>query len=108
MSPCTRMLIARTGLQMRSRLTIAAGQRRSQADRGILGKFCERLGQAAPAGRDKQHRISFDGGALRWEQHSEFTTYTFELPSKESRPFHPAASAVATVMAGIPQPGPVL
>jgi len=83
-------------------------QERSQADRVNLSKFCERLGQAAPAGRDKQHRISFDGGALRWEQHSEFTTYTFELPSKASRPFHPSASALATVLAAIPQPGPVL
>ena len=44
---------------------------------------------------------------LRWEQHSEFTTYTWEL-SADCTPFHPPAVAVAAPMAELPQPGPVL
>jgi uncharacterized membrane-anchored protein len=46
---------------------------------------------------------------LRWEQHSEFTTYTWEMPSDPTAtPFHPEASAIATPMRLVPQPGPVL
>jgi uncharacterized membrane-anchored protein len=45
---------------------------------------------------------------LRWEQHSEFTTYTWELASRSVTPFHPAASSLAGPMAGLPQPGPLL
>ena len=45
---------------------------------------------------------------LRWEQHSEFTTYTWELPAPAGAPFHPAASSLAAPMAALPQPGPVL
>src|SRR6185369_9502498 len=42
---------------------------------------------------------------------SEFTTYTWELPSEtpgEAAPFHPAATALAVPMGLVPQPGPVL
>jgi uncharacterized membrane-anchored protein len=85
---------------------------RAQADRAALGQFCERRGHAPPGPADKQHRVALNGGALRWEQHSEFTTYTFELPSGNpvggDVPFHPAAPALATPMADVPQPGPVL
>ncbi|MEI9804444.1 MAG: DUF3422 family protein [Pseudolabrys sp.] len=45
---------------------------------------------------------------MRWEQHSEFTTYTWELPSETGAPFHPAASTLAEPMASLPQPGPLL
>ena len=40
--------------------------------------------------RAKQHRVALGGATLRWEQHSEFTTYTWELPSRAGMPFHPA------------------
>ena len=51
---------------------------------------------------------SFGGTTLRWEQHSEFTTYTWELPSDPGTPFHPGASSLAEPMTGISQPGPLL
>ena len=52
----------------------------------------------------------FGGTALRWEQHSEFTTYTWELPSEApgAAPFHPPAAALASPMGLVPQPGPPL
>jgi uncharacterized membrane-anchored protein len=84
-----------------------AGER-SQADRTAITNFCERreLGTVKPG--DNQHRVVFSGTVLRWEQHSEFTTYTWELPSAAATPFHPAASTLAEPMAGLPQPGPLL
>jgi uncharacterized membrane-anchored protein len=85
---------------------------RGEADRAALIDFCTRRGLAAPERGEKHHRVTFGGTALRWEQHSEFTTYTWELPSEAPSPgavpFHPPASALATVMKIVPQPGPAL
>ena len=80
----------------------------AKADRAALADFCARreLDPLKPSA--KQHRVTFGGATLRWEQHSEFTTYTWELPSEPDAPFHPAASSLAAPMASLPQPGPVL
>ena len=84
---------------------------RAQADRVALTDFCDRRGLPAPKPADKHHRVVFGSTVLRWEQHSEFTTYTWELPSEPPggpEPFHPPAAALAGPMALVPQPGPVL
>src|SRR2546429_4411352 len=46
-----------------------------------LTKFCTSRGLPGPQPADKQLRVVIGATALRWEQHSEFTTYTWELPS---------------------------
>lgn len=88
------------------------GAERGEADRAALVDFCVRRGLAAPKPSDKHHHVAFGGTALRWEQHSEFTTYTWELPAERlapgATPFHPPASAIAAPMALVPQPGPAL
>ena len=81
---------------------------RAQADRTALTNFGERHGLAPLKPTDKQHRVMLSGTVLRWEQHSEFTTYTWELPAGGASPFHPPASSLAGPMARLPQPGPVL
>jgi uncharacterized membrane-anchored protein len=83
---------------------------RGDADRAALTVFCTTRGLPAPQPSGKHHRVVFGGTALRWEQHSEFTTYTWELPAetREDAPFHPAAAALAAPMGLVPQPGPVL
>ena len=80
----------------------------AKADRAALMDFCarRRLDPLKPGA--KQHRVTLGGAALRWEQHSEFTTYTWELPSEGATPFHPGAPTLAEPMAGLPQPGPLL
>src|SRR4029077_5238279 len=72
--------------------------------------FCKSRGLSGPQASDKQLRVVFGAMALRWEQHSEFTTYTWELPSEplDGVPFHPAAATLAGPMSLVPQPGPVL
>lgn len=82
------------------------------ADRAALARFLNARGQPAPEGHAKYHRAALGGAALRWEQHSEFTTYTWELPSEGLAgvpvPFHPAATVVADPMRHVPQPGPLV
>ncbi len=80
----------------------------AKRDRAALADFCARreLDPLKPSA--KQHRVTFGGAILRWEQHSEFTTYTWELPSPGAAPFHPGAASLAAPMASLPQPGPLL
>ena len=83
---------------------------RGEADRAALTEFCRSHGLSAPQPSDKQLRAVSGATALRWEQHSEFTTYTWELPSEppDGPPFHPPAVTLAGPMSLVPQPGPVL
>ncbi|HEY5216960.1 MAG TPA: DUF3422 domain-containing protein [Pseudolabrys sp.] len=80
----------------------------AKADRAALADFCAGRGLEPLQPAAKQYRVTLGGTALRWEQHSEFTTYTWELPAAGETPFHPAASTLAEPMAALPQPGPLL
>jgi uncharacterized membrane-anchored protein len=80
-----------------------------QADREHLTEFCQSRGLPSPLPQDKHHRVQLGGTTLRWEQHSEFTTYTWEMPFEQvPGPFYPMAGALASAMKLIPQPGPIL
>jgi uncharacterized membrane-anchored protein len=82
---------------------------RAQADRTNLVTFCESRGLLAPSSAEKHHRAPFGSTILRWEQHSEFTTYTWEMPADPAAaPFHPDAASLALPMRLVPQPGPLL
>lgn len=82
---------------------------RAQADRASLAAFCAARGLPPPADAEKHHRAPFGTTVLRWEQHSEFTTYTWEMPSDPGGiPFHPDAASIASAMRLVPQPGPLL
>jgi uncharacterized membrane-anchored protein len=80
----------------------------AKADRAALGAFCASRGLTPLKDGAKHHRLTLGGATLRWEQHSEFTTYTWELPSESDVPFHPSATALAGPMAALTQPGPVI
>src|SRR4029078_4836043 len=80
----------------------------AKRDRAALADFCARRDLEPLKPSAKQHRVVFGGVLLRWEQHSEFTTYTWELPSPDMTPFHPDAASLAAPMASLPQPGLVL
>jgi uncharacterized membrane-anchored protein len=79
-----------------------------KADRAAFAEFCARRSLEPLKDGAKQHRVAFGATTLRWEQHSEFTTYTWELPAESGAPFHPSAAALAAPMAQVPQPGPLL
>lgn len=88
----------------------AGGAAQARADREALTALCATRGMTPPPEGAIHHRSHFDGGDLRWESHSEFSTYTWELPSAAAngRPFVPRASELATGMKQIPQPGPLI
>jgi uncharacterized membrane-anchored protein len=82
---------------------------RAQADRANLVEFCASRGLTPPAASEKHHRAPFGTTILRWEQHSEFTIYTWEMPADPGgAPFHPDAASLAAQMRLVPQPGPLL
>ncbi len=83
-----------------------AGQ--ASADRSALWEFCARHGAPGPAMGVKQHRVEIGGFGLRWEQHSEFTTYTWELANPNTTPFDISARSLSDTMGQLPQPGPHL
>lgn len=82
------------------------------ADRAALERHCAALGLAGPPTGAKHHRVEFSGTGLRWESHSEFTTYTWEFVSTvgdlAAQPFRPAPDVLAGIMRQVPQPGPLL
>ncbi len=80
----------------------------ARQDRAALADFCARRSMEPLKEGAKHHRATFGGTILRWEQHSEFTTYTWELAGDSATPFHPDASSLAAPMASLPPPGPVL
>ncbi|GIK81998.1 MAG: DUF3422 family protein [Pseudorhodoplanes sp.] len=85
------------------------GNESAQADRAVLEALCSARGCNPPKASERHHRVSFGATTLRWEQHSEFTTYTWELPADPgAAPFHPAATMLASPMGQIAQPGPLL
>ncbi len=86
-----------------------SGAEQAKADRTALQRFCETRGLTPPKPHEKHLRVCIGTTMLRWEQHSEFTTYTWELPAEAgAAPFHPAATTLASAMGLLPQPGPLL
>jgi uncharacterized membrane-anchored protein len=80
----------------------------SSADRQALSAFCEARGLGPVPGGAKHHFAAWPGTSLRWEQHTEFTTYTWEMDGGSGRPFMPQAGTLAGIMNQVPQPGALL
>lgn len=78
------------------------------ADRAALTAFCVARGLPVPGETARHHRVTLPQGSLRWEQHAEFTTYTWELNGSAAEPFQPASGTLAVIMQALPQPGPLL
>lgn len=75
------------------------------AARDALADFCTEHGLHGPEPGAKHFRVTLGGQSLRFEQHSEFTTYTLEQAGDPVSPFTPAANGLPSVFARLPQPG---
>jgi len=67
-----------------------------------LAAFCRTQGVPPPPSGARRHSVRCADFALRWEQHTEFTTYTWEIPRGRDGPDRLAWCA------RLPQPGPHL
>ena len=80
----------------------------ADADRKALAAFCEARGHRGPEARAKHHKLELANCALRWEQHAEFTTYSWGFSTKDRQPFETPAAALQRLIGDMPQPGPHL
>lgn len=77
-----------SGLPVRaSHLALSRSQEEKAQERKHLNQLCERFGVAAPSVDADHFSATFDSFQLRWEQHGEFSTYTFYVQGEESKPF---------------------
>lgn len=76
-------------------------------DQAALSALSRRLGIAAPDRQARHHAMSWGQGTLRWERHTEFSTYLWEGPlsdsgrAPEDSPFGNGFSPPGTVISGI-------
>ncbi len=56
-------------------------------DHAWLSEFCISRGGHGPAAGARHHTVPFGGGTLSWEQHAEFTTYTWDGAAHEQTIF---------------------
>lgn len=62
----------------------------ARADRQSVADLARAHGLEPPSGDAKFHRLTIDHWQLRWEQHTEFTTYTWSTQKDAAEPFaHP-------------------
>ncbi|PAP95132.1 DUF3422 family protein [Mesorhizobium wenxiniae] len=79
----------------------------SGVDQAVLSELSRRLGIAAPDPHARHHAMKWGKGSLRWERHTEFSTYLWEGPLSESgqrhdeSPFGNGFSPPGTVISGI-------
>ncbi|MET1413884.1 DUF3422 domain-containing protein [Roseibium sp. HPY-6] len=58
-------------------------------DQAWLSEFCISRGTHGSAPGNRHHTVAFGGGTLSWEQHAEFTTYTWDGSANADRIFGP-------------------
>lgn len=76
------------GLPIRaSHLALSRSNEEKEQERKHLAQLCERFGVSAPAQDADHFSARFDSFQIRWEQHGEFSTYTFYVEGEEEEPF---------------------
>jgi len=78
-----------------SHLAIMLSREEKNQDRKHLIELCERFGVSPPKLDANHFSARFDAFQLRWEQHGEFTSYTFYVNNIQAVPFkEPALKSV--------------
>ena len=78
----------------------------AEHDRIALLEFLAARGHRGPEKPSRHHRVVFADAVLRWEQHAEFTTYTWEFKRSGVDLFAHPAMDLAKSMTLVTQPGP--
>ena len=76
------------GLPVRaSHLALSRSTDEKIQEREHLSQLCQRFGVTSPSLDADHFSATFDSFQLRWEQHGEFSTYTFYVQGAETKPF---------------------
>jgi uncharacterized membrane-anchored protein len=79
------------------------------SDRQSFVAFCAAHGLPAPSSAAKHHQVTIGAIMLRWEQHSEFSTFTWIWSNAESTaPFGAVDEQLAALIRAMPQTGQLL
>lgn len=78
------------------------------AARAAFVALCDARGVPAPPPEARHHVARLVEGDLAFEQHGEFTTWTWILRGLSPTPFEPEAATLAHRLPALPQPGPHL
>ncbi|KAA5604901.1 DUF3422 domain-containing protein [Roseospira marina] len=70
-----------------SQITILSGEHGGDSDRAHLARLCSRKGAPPPAEGAKQHVADFGGLTVKWERHTEFSSYAFSRRAHFTMPF---------------------
>lgn len=70
-----------------SHLAIATGERGGERDHGQFAALCRRFGKAEPAAAAKHFTIDLGPFTVKWERHTEFSTYTLLREEPVAQPF---------------------
>jgi uncharacterized membrane-anchored protein len=80
----------------------------SAVDHAVLSNLSRRLGIAPPERHARHHAMKWGQGTLRWERHTEFSTYLWEGPLQRGKsanadesPFGNGFTPPGTVISGI-------
>jgi len=80
----------------------------SVVDHAVLSELSRRQGVAAPDRQARHHAMRWGRGTLRWERHTEFSTYLFEGPLPPENgprngdtPFGDGFNAPGTAISGV-------
>lgn len=79
-------------------------------DRRSFVAYCDARGLPAPEAATKHHQVTIGSVQLRWEQHSEFTTFTWIRSNAESAPrrFGEVGDDLTALIRALPQSGQLL
>ena len=70
-----------------TRLATLSGEAGLAADRAHMAALCRRLASAEPGPDSRWCALDAGSWSLRWERHTEFSTWTFFHPSDRAHPF---------------------
>jgi len=80
-----------TGPNLVTRIATLSGQDGEEADRRHMAALCRRLSQAEPGPASRWCALDAGGWKLRWERHTELSTWTFFRPPSGTAPFEETA-----------------
>jgi uncharacterized membrane-anchored protein len=70
-----------------SQITVLSGEHGAETDHAHFSALCARKGGSAPAAGAKQHIAEFGGLTVKWERHTEFSSFMFYRRGYFSDPF---------------------